>query len=152
MLSYFISLYAASFIFSLLGLLTEVFFSAGLSLLEHGWKKAKGDVHMAMAPVYFLSYFFLSATIDYVGWNNILWMQIYIVTCIVYLVEYLFGIIYDRLNIQAWHYDHVIFGIRLDVNNKITLAYFPFWLVFSFLVLKYHELWIRLVGPRFSLS
>lgn len=150
-MKYFISLYVASFVFSLLGLLTEIFFSAAISILKHGWKNARGDVHLAMTPVYFLSYFFLSAIIDYIGWNNILWMQIYVVACIVYIVEYLFGLVYEKLDIRAWHYDHIFFGIRFDLNNKITLLYFPFWLVFAYLVLEYHSIWTKLVYQRLFL-
>ncbi len=144
-MKYLISLYFAASIFSFLGLLVEVIFSGILDLFKKGILHMRGDVHLAMAPVYFISYFFLTYLVDSIGWNDIAWMQIYFVVFVVYVAEYFFGLLYERIGIKAWHYDHVIMGWRFDLHNKITLAYFPFWCVFAFLVIQYHKYWPKII-------
>lgn len=141
-----LELVVSSVLFSIFGVVCEIFFTAIYNTIETRGKSIKGEVSLLMFPVYFFAYLLFAIPLvklfSVIGIG--LFMQCLTITALIYLVEYCAGILYDRFGHRPWHYEHsfIVFDhvIRFDLNNKITLLYFPVWMFFAYTAMKFHNL------------
>lgn len=137
---YFNSLLPA-IVFGALGLLVEVCFTAAHNVWNR--KPPFGVVSLWMYPVYSGSFHLLSFIGDLL--RGLPLYQIYfVITILIYVCEYTWGVIYRVFGITPWYYNHEIrlFGrvYALHVQHVITAVYFPFWYGFAAVIWWYFSL------------
>lgn len=125
-------LVVATALFSIFGLMVELFFTGFSSGLSDSFL---GHVSLLMIPVYAAAFLVIEPL---VGALSRLQLdapryRIPLTVGAIYVFEWSFGAGYAALGLEPWHYDH---GWASDFSSgHITLFYLPAWIVFAWLVL-----------------
>lgn len=111
-------------LFALLGLLIEVFFTGLGRAISRGDWDLEGDCSLWMLPVYGLLGVCIAPISGALKQGRIPFLlraALYMV--LIFVVEYVFGVIFDRAGLQIWNYSKR----PLNLHGYITLTYAPFW-------------------------
>ncbi len=111
-------------LFALLGLLIEVFFTGLGRAISRGDWDLEGDCSLWMLPVYGL----LGVCIAPISgalkqWRIPFVLRAALYMVLIFAVEYVFGVIFDRAGLEIWNYSKR----PLNLHGYITLTYAPFW-------------------------
>lgn len=110
--------------FSFFGILIEVTFTALAGLVIDGDHNLRGHSSLWMLPVYGLLGIFILPVSEPLKQRGIsLPFRAIIYMVLIFLVEYIFGVIFRGLGLDIWNYSH----LPLNIHGHITLTYAPFW-------------------------
>ena len=110
-------------IFALLGLLMEVFFTAGSRLLSGNW-----NMHGHSSPWMMVDYGLLGVALMPIARPLIrlgipLLGRAFVYMAAIFFVEYVSGRIFSAFGLRIWDYS----DLPLNLHGQITLLYAPFW-------------------------
>ncbi|MCX8065830.1 MAG: putative ABC transporter permease [Candidatus Hydrogenedentes bacterium] len=135
------------FIFALLGLNMEVFFTSISGLITNGNFSLRGHTSLWMMLDYgllgiltpWIRDFLLRRKIPLVG-RAVVYM------CGIYLVEYLSGILFHKvIGLNIWDYS----SLPLNLHGQITLVYLPLWFALGLGIETLYE-WVDRIAVLFS--
>ncbi|MCK5863321.1 MAG: hypothetical protein KAH38_12605 [Candidatus Hydrogenedentes bacterium] len=110
-------------LFACLGLLIELFFTATFELCKGNWNM-HGHSSPWMTVVYgLLGLFTNPIAIQLKKWYIPFVVRAGVYMILIFLVEYLFGVLFQIAGLQIWDYSHY----SLNLHGHITLLYAPFW-------------------------
>lgn len=118
------------FLFALLGLLMEVFFTATGSGLGGNW-----NITGKTSPWMMIDYGLLGVLLEPIGGPLIrrgvpLFLRAAVYMLLIFVVEYISGIIFTACGLSIWNYSHLPYNL----HGQITLLYAPFWYGLGFAV------------------
>ncbi len=110
-------------LFACLGLLIEVFFTAGYALIRGNW-----NMHGNSSPWMLIVYGLLGVLIRPVSEQFRRWRIPYLGRAFFYMVcifavEYMYGVAFDMAGLRIWDYSNYAWNL----HGHITLVYTPFW-------------------------
>lgn len=111
------------FLFALLGLLMEVFFTGISELLKGNWNFAGHT-----SPWMMIDYGLLGVLLEPIGGPFIrrgvpLFVRAAIYMLLIFVVEYVSGIIFTKCGLRIWDYSELAYNL----HGQITLLYAPLW-------------------------
>ncbi len=111
------------FLFALIGLLIEVFFTGFNQLLEGNWRMT-GKTSPWMMPVYGLLGILIMPIGEALKRKRVpLPLRAVVYMIGIYVIEYISGTIFRAFGLVIWDYSHLPYNL----HGQITLAYAPFW-------------------------
>ena len=111
-------------LFAFLGLLIEVFFTSMGGLLGKANFNLRGHSSLWMLPVYGLLGVLIVPVSEPLKICRIpLVVRAVIYMLLIFLVEYLFGVVFRWMGLRIWDYSNQ----PLNLHGHITLTYAPFW-------------------------
>lgn len=123
------------FLFALLGLLMEVFFTATGSLLRGNWNLRGGTSPWMMLDYGLLGVLVLPISSRMKAWHFPLFARAAAYMVLIFVVEYISGMIFTHLlGLRIWDYSNK----PLNLHGQITLTYTPYWLALGFFVEYLH--------------
>lgn len=116
------------FLFALLGLLMEVFFTATGSLVSGNW-----NLTGKTSPWMMIDYGLLGVLLEPIGGPLIrrgipLFIRAACYMVLIFVVEYFSGLMFVAMGLKIWDYSHLSYNL----HGQITLLYAPFWYALGF--------------------
>lgn len=110
-------------LFAFIGLLIEVFFTAGSKLLAGNWVMS-GNTSPWMMPVYgLLGVLIMPIRTVLVRRGIPLPLRAVVYMIGIFVIEYVSGTIFRAFGLVIWDYSHYAYNL----HGQITLMYAPFW-------------------------
>ncbi len=125
--------------FAFLGVLMEVFFTGLGPAITRGDWDLEGDCSLWMLPIYGLLGIFVAPVSGRLQqWRIPLFLRAALYMAFIFLVEYLFGALFDWAGLEIWNYSKR----ALNLHGYITLTYAPFWYFLG--------LWLEFLNRKFD--